>query len=41
METKIKAAIDFLKNGGKKILITSMNSIVNVFHGKTGTTIKA
>jgi len=41
MGPKIKAAIGFIKGGGKEVLITSVESIVDAFHGKTGTRIKA
>lgn len=39
MGPKILAAIDFLERGGKEVLITSIDSIVDAFAGKTGTRI--
>ena len=36
---KILAAIDFLARGGNEVLITSIDSIVDAFAGKTGTRI--
>jgi len=39
MGPKILAAIEFLKNGGEKVLITSIEKIVDAFAGKTGTVI--
>lgn len=39
MGPKIKAAIDFLKRGGKEVLITSIDRIVDAFAGQTGTRI--
>ncbi|MDD3464638.1 MAG: carbamate kinase [Candidatus Cloacimonetes bacterium] len=39
MGPKIKAAIDFLERGGKEVLITSIDRIVDAFAGKTGTRI--
>jgi len=39
MGPKIKAAIDFLERGGKEVLITSIEKIVDAFDGKTGTRI--
>lgn len=39
MGPKIKAAIDFLERGGKEVLITSIERIVEAFEGKTGTRI--
>lgn len=39
MGPKIKAAIDFLQRGGKEVLITSIERIVDAFAGKTGTRI--
>ncbi|MFO8145329.1 MAG: carbamate kinase [Candidatus Syntrophosphaera sp.] len=39
MGPKIKAAIDFLERGGKKVLITSIDKIVEAFAGKTGTSL--
>jgi carbamate kinase len=39
MGPKIKAAIDFLERGGKEVLITSIEKIVDAFAGKTGTRI--
>jgi len=37
MGPKIQAAIKFLSNGGKKVMITSIEKIVDAFAGKTGT----
>lgn len=39
MGPKIKAAIDFIERGGKEVLITSIDRIVEAFAGKTGTRI--
>jgi len=39
MGPKILAAIDFLERGGKEVLITSIEKIVDAFDGKTGTRI--
>jgi carbamate kinase len=39
MGPKILAAIDFLQRGGKEVLITSIEKIVDAFAGKTGTRI--
>lgn len=39
MGPKILAAIDFLEKGGKEVLITSIDKIVEAFEGKTGTRI--
>ena len=39
MGPKIKAAIDFIEMGGKEVLITSIDRIVEAFAGKTGTRI--
>jgi carbamate kinase len=39
MGPKIAAAIKFLDNGGKEVLITSIEKIVDAFEGKTGTII--
>ena len=39
MGPKIQAAIKFLKNGGQKVLITSIERIVDAIEGKTGTVI--
>lgn len=41
MGPKILAAIDFIENGGKEVLITSIEKIVDAFAGKTGTRIHA
>jgi len=40
MGPKIQAAIRFIKNGGKKVLITSIERIVEAIEGKTGTIIE-
>lgn len=39
MGPKILAAIDFIERGGKEVLITSIDKIVDAFEGKTGTRI--
>jgi len=39
MGPKIVAAIDFLQRGGREVLITSIEKIVDAFEGKTGTRI--
>lgn len=39
MGPKIKAAISFIERGGKEVLITSIERIVEAFAGKTGTRI--
>lgn len=39
MEPKVKACIDFIKNGGKKAIITSMEAINEALEGKNGTII--
>ena len=41
MGPKIEAAIAFLENGGKRALITSIESIINAIEGKAGTEIVA
>jgi carbamate kinase len=41
MGPKIMAAIQFLEMGGKEVLITSIEKIVDAFEGKTGTRIIA
>jgi carbamate kinase len=41
MGPKILAAVDFTENGGKEVLITSIEKIVDAFAGKTGTRIHA
>ncbi len=40
MGPKIKAAIQFIEAGGREVLITSIDKIVEAFEGKTGTIIK-
>lgn len=40
MGPKILAAISFIKNGGNKVIITSIERIVDAFAGKTGTVIQ-
>jgi len=37
MGPKILAAIDFIEKGGKEVLITSIEKVVDAFAGKTGT----
>lgn len=39
MKPKIAAAIDFINKGGKSVLITSIDCIVEAFEGKNGTVI--
>ncbi len=39
MGPKILAAIDFIQKGGKEVMITSIDCIVDAFAGKTGTRI--
>ena len=39
MGPKIKAAINFLESGGKRVIITSIEKSVEAVHGKAGTTI--
>jgi carbamate kinase len=39
MGPKIEAALDFLKNGGKKVVITTPENIVDAINGKIGTRI--
>ncbi|MCK4956875.1 MAG: carbamate kinase [Candidatus Cloacimonetes bacterium] len=39
MGPKIAAAINFIEDGGKEVLITSIEKIVEAFEGKTGTRI--
>jgi len=39
MKPKIQSCIDFIKNGGKKAAICSMNNIRETLEGKSGTTI--
>jgi len=40
MGPKIQAAISFIEQGGKQVLITSIERIVDAFEGKTGTIIE-
>lgn len=40
MGPKILAAISFINNGGKKVIITSIERIADAFAGKTGTVIQ-
>lgn len=39
MAPKVKACVDFIKNGGKKAIITSMEAIDEALEGKNGTII--
>lgn len=39
MGPKIQAAINFLENGGKKVIITSIDKAVDALNGKSGTVI--
>jgi carbamate kinase len=41
MGPKIEAAIRFLKNGGKEVVITSPDRLMEAIHGKAGTLITA
>ena len=41
MGPKIRAAVNFLKKGGKEVVITSVERVVEALHGETGTVIKA
>jgi carbamate kinase len=40
MGPKMKAAIDFIENGGKEVMITSVERVVDALAGKTGTIIR-
>ncbi len=40
MGPKIRAAIKFIKSGGKEVVITSVERVVDALHGETGTVIK-
>ena len=37
MKPKVEAAIDFLENGGKRVIITQPHLLEDALHGKTGT----
>ncbi len=39
MGPKIESTIDFLENGGKKAIITSLENVFDALDGKAGTTI--
>ena len=39
MGPKVKSAIDFLEYGGKKVVVTSLESAYDALKGNTGTTI--
>lgn len=39
MAPKIEAAIKFLKNGGRRVIITSLDCLADALNGKAGTTI--
>jgi carbamate kinase len=41
MGPKIQAAINFIKQGGKKVIITSIDKAVDALEGKSGTVISA
>ena len=41
MGPKIRAAVNFIKRGGKEVVITSVERVVDALHGETGTVIKA
>jgi len=40
MGPKITAAIEFLEDGGREVIITSVDKIIDALEGKTGTIIK-
>jgi len=40
MGPKVKSAIDFLDYGGKKVVVTSLESALDALKGNTGTTIE-
>ena len=39
MGPKIESTIDFLENGGKKVIITSIENVFDALEGVAGTTI--
>jgi carbamate kinase len=39
MGPKVEAAIDFIRDGGKKVIITSMEKATDALAGKAGTRI--
>ena len=39
MAPKIEAAVRFLKNGGRRVIITSLDCLAEALDGKAGTTI--
>ncbi|MFP3953337.1 MAG: carbamate kinase [Candidatus Bipolaricaulota bacterium] len=39
MKPKVKAGIKFIRSGGRKAIITSLNKVTDALDGKTGTTI--
>ena len=39
MAPKIEAAIRFLKNGGRRVIITSLDCLADALNGKAGITI--
>jgi carbamate kinase len=41
MGPKIRAAVKFIRGGGKEVVITSVERVVDALHGETGTVIKA
>jgi carbamate kinase len=41
MGPKVTAALDFLKSGGKEVIITSIPRAMDAVHGKAGTRIAA
>jgi carbamate kinase len=41
MKPKVEAAIDFVKNGGKKAIIANLYDLLPATEGKTGTHISA
>ncbi len=41
MGPKVKAAIRFIERGGKEVLITSIEKVIEAFEGKTGTIISS
>lgn len=40
MGPKVKSAVNFLENGGKKVVVTSLESALDALKGNTGTTIE-
>lgn len=40
MKPKVESVVDFVKNGGKEAIITSIEKVIEAVHGKAGTRIK-